>query len=182
MLKLYEAGSEGPQWWGDAPDPVRGLPAAGILDRCTASHTCPKIIEHFGAAEVWGLKLTPEWVGTAGDADLPLPDNVRRYYIPSTQHGGGRGRLQHRGAGATGLPELRLGQGRACRQSDAAYRDRECHPGAFPQLGHEGRGAAAEPLSDACAPERWSMPPARPWASRRCRACRRTRRPASSIR
>ncbi len=91
VLRLYEAGSEGPQWWLAAPDPVRGLPAAGILDRCNASHTCPKIIEHFGAAEVWALKLTPEWVGTAGDTDLPLPDNVRRYYIPGTQHGGGPG-------------------------------------------------------------------------------------------
>jgi alpha/beta hydrolase family protein len=91
VLKLYEPGSEGPQWWTPWPDPVRGLAAASILDRCNASHTCPKIIEHFGAAEVWGLKLTPEWVGTAGDADIPLPDNVRRYYVPSTQHGGGRG-------------------------------------------------------------------------------------------
>jgi hypothetical protein len=91
VLRLYEAGSEGPQWWLPAPDPVRGLPAAGILDRCAASRTCPKIIEHFGAAEIWGLKLAPEWVGTAGDADLPLPDNVRRYYIPGTQHGGGPG-------------------------------------------------------------------------------------------
>src|SRR6266702_199908 len=91
VLKLYEPGSEGPQWWADWPDQVRGLPAAGILDRCTASHSCPKIFEHFGSAEVWGLKLTPEWVGTAGDADIPLPDNVRRYYIPSTQHGGGPG-------------------------------------------------------------------------------------------
>jgi hypothetical protein len=91
VLKLYEPGSEGPQWWTPWPDPVRGLPAAGILDRCTATHTCPKIIEHFGSAEVWGLKLTPEWVGTSGDADIPLPDNVRRYYIPSTQHGGGKG-------------------------------------------------------------------------------------------
>jgi hypothetical protein len=91
VLKLYEPGSEGAQWWAPAPDPVRGLPAAGILDRCTATHSCPKIIEHFGAAEVWGLKLSPEWVGSAGDRDLPLPDNVRRYYISSTQHGGGRG-------------------------------------------------------------------------------------------
>jgi len=33
-LKLYEAGSEGPQWWTPWPDPVRGLPTAGILDRC----------------------------------------------------------------------------------------------------------------------------------------------------
>lgn len=90
-LKLYEAGSEGPQWWTKWADPVRGLPEAGILDRCTASNTCPKIIEHFGAAEMWGLTLSPSFVGTTADRDLPLPPNVRRYYIPSTQHGGGQG-------------------------------------------------------------------------------------------
>src|SRR5258707_14710416 len=73
------------------PDPVRGLPAAGILDRCTASHSCPKIVEHFGAAEMWALKLSPNFVGRAADKDVPLPENVRRYYIGSTQHGGGRG-------------------------------------------------------------------------------------------
>jgi len=91
VLKLYEPGSEGPQWWAPYPDTVRGLPTAGILDRCTAHNNCPKIIETFGAAEVWGLKLTPEWVGTSAAADIPLPDNVRRYYISSTQHGGGNG-------------------------------------------------------------------------------------------
>jgi hypothetical protein len=90
ILNLYQAGSEGPQWWGPWPDEVRGLPPAGILDRCTASHTCPRIFEHFGAAEVWGLKLSPEWVGTAGDKDIPLPESVRRYYIPGTAHGGDR--------------------------------------------------------------------------------------------
>ena len=91
VLELYQAGSEGPQWWLPHPDTVRGLPKAGILDRCTASKTCPKIIEHFGSAEVWALKLTPEWVGTDAKADLPLPANVRRYYIASTTHGGGAG-------------------------------------------------------------------------------------------
>jgi hypothetical protein len=95
VLELYQAGSEGPQWWLPAPDPVRGLPAgvkaAGILDRCTASKTCPKVVEHFGSAEVWALKLTPEWVGTDAKADLPLPDSVRRYYIASSNHGGGAG-------------------------------------------------------------------------------------------
>ena len=91
VLELYQAGSEGPQWWLPHPDPVRGLPAAGILDRCTASSTCPKVVEHFGSAEVWALKLTPEWVGTDGKADLPLPDSVRRYYIASSNHGGGAG-------------------------------------------------------------------------------------------
>ncbi len=88
VLELFQAGSEGPQWWVPWPDTVRKLPERGILDRCTASKTCPKIIEHFGSAEVWALKLTPEWVGTDGKADIPLPDNVRRYYIASSNHGG----------------------------------------------------------------------------------------------
>ncbi len=91
VLELYQAGSEGPQWWLPHPDPVRNLPAAGILQRCLLNKTCPKIIEHFGSAEVWALKLTPEWVGTDGKADLPLPDTVRRYYIASSTHGGGAG-------------------------------------------------------------------------------------------
>lgn len=91
VLELYQAGSEGPQWWATYPDRVRGLPPRGILDRCRASNTCPKIVEHFGSAEVWALKMTPEWVGTDGEHDIPLPKNVRRYYIPSTTHGGGAG-------------------------------------------------------------------------------------------
>jgi hypothetical protein len=91
VLELYQAGSEGPQWWRRHPDPVRGGRDAGILDRCEATQTCPKIMEHFGSAEVWALKLTPEWVGTDGKADLPLPSNVRRYYIASSNHGGGAG-------------------------------------------------------------------------------------------
>lgn len=91
VLELYQAGSEGPQWWASWPDPVRGLPDAGILDRCSASGTCPKVVEHFGSAEVWALKMTTEWVGTDVAADIPLPANVRRYYIPSSTHGGGAG-------------------------------------------------------------------------------------------
>ena len=91
VLELYQAGSEGPQWWLPHSDPVRGGAAAGLLDRCTATNTCPKIVEHFGAAEVWALKLTPEWIGTDARADLPLPSNVRRYYIAASNHGGGAG-------------------------------------------------------------------------------------------
>jgi hypothetical protein len=109
VLELYQAGSEGPQWWLPHPDPVRGLPAAGILDRCTATRTCPKVIEHFGSAEVWALKLTPEWVGTDGNSDLPLPDTVRRYYIASSTHGGGAGGFD------TSLPGVGLPKsGAAC--------------------------------------------------------------------
>lgn len=88
VLELYEAGSEGPQWWARYEDKVRGLPKRGILDRCRETDTCPKIIEHFGAAEIWELKLGIEWVGTDGKKDIPIPRNVRRYYIASTTHGG----------------------------------------------------------------------------------------------
>ena len=109
VLELYQAGSEGPQWWSRHPDPVRGGPAAGILDRCESTRTCPKIIEHFGSAEVWALKLTPEWVGTDGKADLPLPRNVRRYYIASSNHGGGAGGFDSSLPGV-GLPK----EGAAC--------------------------------------------------------------------
>ncbi len=104
VLELYQAGSEGPQWWLPWRDPVRGLPARGILDRCQESGTCPKIIEHFGSAEVWALKLTPEWVGTDGREDLPLAGNIRRYYIASSTHGGGVGGFDSSLPGA-GLPE-----------------------------------------------------------------------------
>jgi hypothetical protein len=91
VLELYQMGSEGPQWWSKASDKVRDLPRAGILDRCKKTNTCPKVIETFGGAEVFALKMTTSWVGTSADRDIPLPDNVRRYYLPSSTHGGGGG-------------------------------------------------------------------------------------------
>ena len=111
VLKLYEPGSEGPQWWHKWPDQRRGLPPAGILDRCNASGTCPKIIEHFGSAEVWALKLGPEWVGTDPKTDIPLPPNVRRYYISSTRHGGGNGAFTTEPLSIPSCPSAGYGEG-----------------------------------------------------------------------
>ena len=88
---VYEPGSEGAVWWTHYEDKTRGLPGAGLLDRCTATKTCPKIMEAFGSSEFWGLRMSPDLIGTDAQADLPLPDNVRRYYYPGTTHGGGRG-------------------------------------------------------------------------------------------
>lgn len=91
VLELYQMGSEGPQWWHKFPDQVRDLKPAGILDRCHHTKTCPKIVETFGGAEVFALKMTTSWVGTSALNDIPLPKNVRRYYLPSSSHGGGSG-------------------------------------------------------------------------------------------
>jgi len=87
----YEPGSDGVVWWTRYEDTARGLKTAGLLDRCTATKTCPRIVEAFGSSEFWGLRMSPDLIGTDAAHDLPLPDNVRRYYYPSTTHGGGRG-------------------------------------------------------------------------------------------
>jgi hypothetical protein len=87
----YEPGSDGVVWWSDYADAARGRPSAGLLDRCRATETCPKIVETFGSSEFWGLRASPDFVGTRADRDIPLPANVRRYYFPGVTHGGGRG-------------------------------------------------------------------------------------------
>lgn len=102
-VDLYEPGSEGVLWWSRYEDAVRGRgPAASLLDRCTATRTCPKIIEAFGSAEFWGLRMSPNLIGTDAKADIPLPANVRRYYMPGTTHGGGRGGFQIAPTGRAG--------------------------------------------------------------------------------
>ncbi len=90
-VELYELGMEAPLWWADWNDTPRGRGKAGLLDRCRVSNTCPKIMETFGSAEIWGLRASPMLVGTDAKADIPLPDNVRRYYFPGVTHGGGPG-------------------------------------------------------------------------------------------
>ena len=88
---LYEAGSDGVVWWEDYTDDARHHPKAGLLDRCRATETCPKIVETFGSSEFYNLRASPCLVGTRADRDIPLPPNVRRYYFPGVKHGGGPG-------------------------------------------------------------------------------------------
>jgi hypothetical protein len=76
---LYEPGSEGELAW------------TGLLARCRATKTCPKVIETFGSSEFWGWRMSPGLVGRTATADIPLPPEVRRYYFPGVTHGGGRG-------------------------------------------------------------------------------------------
>ena len=148
-LKMYQAGSEGPLWWAAWPDPVRGLPAAGILDRCTATKTCPKIIEHFGSAEVWGLQLEPELRRHVGGQGHPAAG--QRSPVLHSQHSAWRRRrwLQRRARRRARMPGHQLRQGDFRRQPGAAHRNLQRAPRAFPQLGDEGDASARERLADA---------------------------------
>jgi hypothetical protein len=91
LVSPYELGHEGPAWWTPWEDSARKRPAASLLDRCRASNTCPKIAETFGSAEIWGLRQSFTLVGTDAKKDIPIPENVRRYYFPGVSHGGGPG-------------------------------------------------------------------------------------------
>ncbi len=86
--RLWEPGSEGTLWWGRYADRKRGQGTTSLLDQCTMTNTCPKVIETLGSAEFWGLRASPGFVGTDAKTDIPLPANVRRYYFPSVTHGG----------------------------------------------------------------------------------------------
>jgi Alpha/beta hydrolase domain len=90
-MTMYMPADESPVWWAHYPDKARNLPASGMLDRCTATETCPQILETFGTEEFWDLKMSPNLVGTTAEADIPLPANVARYYLPGVTHGGGTG-------------------------------------------------------------------------------------------
>jgi hypothetical protein len=90
-VSLYELGMEAPLWWSEWDDAPRGRGKGSLLDRCRVTNTCPKIMETFGSAEIYGLRASPMLVGTDAKKDIPLPDNVRRYYFPGVSHGGGPG-------------------------------------------------------------------------------------------
>lgn len=70
-------------------DPVSGA-TDGLLKRCSANGTCPKIMQIDGSYEWWGGRASLVVTDGAG-RDLALPDNVRYYLIAGTQHGGGAG-------------------------------------------------------------------------------------------
>jgi len=91
IANIFEPGAEGPIWWGDYDDRARGRGVTGLLQRCRATHTCPKIFDDFGGPEIWYSRGSVGIAGTKGKEDLRPPHNVRRYYNPSTDHGGGGG-------------------------------------------------------------------------------------------
>jgi hypothetical protein len=89
LMYLYMGGDEAPVWWADYPNMARSLSADGMLHQCTATSTCPQILETFGSAELYSEKMSVALCGFTCVADIPLPSNVYRYYSPGATHGGG---------------------------------------------------------------------------------------------
>ncbi len=67
------------------PDPLGELPDDGILRRCLASGTCPKIFHTDTSTEYQVFRSALVHTDGQGN-DLPLPPNVRMYLLSGTQH------------------------------------------------------------------------------------------------
>ncbi len=71
----------------DSHDPYTGQDA-GLLDRCRADGTCPKISHVMSDTEYWQANGSMDTTDALGRVDLPNPANVRIYQMSSAQHGG----------------------------------------------------------------------------------------------
>jgi Alpha/beta hydrolase domain len=68
-------------------DPVSGK-TDGILERCQASNTCPKMMQTEASTDFWEGRASL-LVADGKGMEIPVPDNVRLYLFASIQHGGG---------------------------------------------------------------------------------------------
>jgi hypothetical protein len=91
LVELRDLAHEGADWYMPWPDAARGRPTWGVLSRCLATSSCPKIVETFGSTEIYGLRHSFVLVGTDAAQDLPIGPDHRRYYMASSTHGGGPG-------------------------------------------------------------------------------------------
>ena len=78
-------GASFPFAYGSETDPLTGA-KQGILDSCSATNTCPKIVHVATALEMWELRQSLGFTDPLGIHDLIEPSNVRSYLLTSTQH------------------------------------------------------------------------------------------------
>ncbi len=71
-------------------DPLTGR-IDGLLARCRATDTCPKVMQWDSGSEPWVGRDSLVVTDPLGTTDLPLPENVRFYLFSSTQHQAGTG-------------------------------------------------------------------------------------------
>jgi hypothetical protein len=59
----------------------------GILDRCSATDTCPRIFHVATSLEMWEGRQSLGLTDPLGERDIADPSNVRTFIMGSTQHG-----------------------------------------------------------------------------------------------
>lgn len=86
----YFPGDQFPFSYDTITDPVSGG-IDGLLERCRAAGTCPKIMQWDSGSEAWIGRASLVVTNPLGMTDLQLPANVRLFYFSSTQHQAGTG-------------------------------------------------------------------------------------------
>ncbi len=81
-------GAESPQTFETTVDTISGI-AAGQLERCRFSRTCPKITHTNTDTEYWQATMALNTTDSLGRRDLPIAPEVRIYLFAGTMHGGG---------------------------------------------------------------------------------------------
>jgi len=67
-------------------DPLTGC-TQGLLDKCLATDTCPRIFHVATALEMWEGRQSLGLTDPLGQRDVDDPSNVRTFIMASTQHG-----------------------------------------------------------------------------------------------
>ena len=75
-----------PFTYGRELDPLTGRDQ-GLLDRCRATDTCPRIFHVATVLEMWEGRQSLGLTDRLGREDVADPPNVRTYIMASTQHG-----------------------------------------------------------------------------------------------
>jgi len=80
----YAPGDQFPFAYATITDPLTGK-SDGLLQKCTQTRTCPKVYQYDSPIEANGGRTSLLVTDGAGKA-IPVPDNVRLFYAPGTQH------------------------------------------------------------------------------------------------
>jgi len=81
-------GAESSSTWAPSTDPLTGV-TGGVLDRCRATNSCPKIIHTNTDTEYSQAMMSLNTTDLFGKKDVVIPPEVRIYELSGTMHGGG---------------------------------------------------------------------------------------------
>jgi hypothetical protein len=77
-------GDQFPFTYATTHDPISGK-TDGLLQRCTRSHSCPKMFDFETDTEIWLSRISLLDTDANGKA-VPIPDNVRLFYVAGVPH------------------------------------------------------------------------------------------------